>query len=145
MRNRILAVLLLTTLFMPARAWAVDTLRILAWPGYADPDIVQAFEKQQGVHVEVTFVTTDDDLWSKASANGGKEFDVVAINIAELQRLIDRNLVTPLAIDKIPNTKLQLKRFRDLERLPGLNRDGGVYGIPYTYSEMGLISQPQAG
>ncbi len=38
-------------------AHAVETLRVLAWPGYADSDLVKAFEKSFDVHVEVSFVS----------------------------------------------------------------------------------------
>lgn len=51
--------LLLITVFQPLMA--ADMLRVLAWPGYADPDAVKQFEKQMGVRVEVTQVDSDDD------------------------------------------------------------------------------------
>ncbi len=44
-----------------ARA-AGDTLRVPAWPGYADPDIVRTFERRHGGKVEVTIIDSDLDL-----------------------------------------------------------------------------------
>ena len=47
---------------MPGAAWAEAVLRVLAWPGYADPDFVAVFEKRHGVKVEITTVASDDVL-----------------------------------------------------------------------------------
>lgn len=134
-----LAVLGLALFSTWAAAQGRETLRILAWPGYADADLVRAFEKRHDVRVEVTLVESDDALWSRLRANRGGDFDVLAANTAELRRIIDDGLVQPLDLANIPNTRQQLPRFRDLASLPGVVRRGQVYAIPYTYSEMGLI------
>ena len=118
---------------------ARDTLRVLTWPGYADRDLVQAFEKRHNVRVEVTLVSTDDALWQKLSANKGGDFDVFAANTAELVRYIDQGISVPLDLANIPNARKQLPRFRNLGAIPGITRADRVYAIPYTYSEMGLI------
>jgi putative spermidine/putrescine transport system substrate-binding protein len=67
------------------------------------------------------------------------DFDVFAANTAELTRYIDRGLSLPLDVSNIPNTRHQLPRFNDLKSIPGISREGKLYAIPYTYSEMGLI------
>jgi len=100
---------------------------------------VQEFERRHKVRVEVTLVATDDALWQKLTANKGGNFDVFAANTAELKRYIDQGISVPLDLEKIPNTRQQLPRFRDLRAIPGISRGGRVYAIPYTYSEMGLI------
>lgn len=135
---RIFSLLLMLVIF-PASALAEETLRILAWPGYAAPDLVQAFEQRYQVRVEVTLIGSDDDMWERLSAGHGKSFDVFAVNTAELQRYIDSGISIPLNPADIPNTAKQLPRFRDLAAIPGISRNGAVYAIPYTYSEMGLI------
>jgi putative spermidine/putrescine transport system substrate-binding protein len=124
---------------MASPAMALETLRILTWPGYADPDLVQEFERRHNVRVEVTLVGTDDALWQRLTANKGGDFDVFAANTAELKRYIDQGISVPLDLANIPNTRQQLPRFRDLRAIPGITRGGRVYAIPYTYSEMGLI------
>jgi spermidine/putrescine-binding protein len=49
---------------------AKDVLRVLAWPGYADPDVVHDFERRYQVSVEVTFVDSDEALWAHMHAPG---------------------------------------------------------------------------
>ncbi|MBI5784051.1 MAG: extracellular solute-binding protein [Rhodocyclales bacterium] len=117
----------------------VRTLRVLAWPGYADAEVVKSFEQRHAVHVDLTLVATDEALWERINGNQGGDFDVFAVNTAELQRYIDRRLVQPIDAAAIPNTQRQLPRFRKVEAIAGLTRGGKVYGVPYTYAEMGLI------
>ena len=118
---------------------AKEVLRILAWPGYADQDIVVAFEKRYDVDVEVSFVNSDDALWEKINANNGGNYDVFAVNTAELQRYIDKGLSIPINLGNIPNRANQLPRFQKYESIPGIIRKNQLFAIPYTYSEMGLI------
>ena len=122
-------------------------LRVLAWPGYAEPEVVRSFTARTGVRVEVTVVDTDEALWQQlhaaGQAHGTQGFDVFAVNTAELQRYVASNLVQGIDVRRIPNTRLQLPRFRDRAAIPGLVRQGArgeqVMGIPFTYSAMGLI------
>ena len=124
-------------------AQATEVLRILAWPGYADPDIVKTFEQRKGIRAEVTYIDSDLDLWKKINQNKGKDYDVFAVNTAELQRYIQQNLVIPIDRKAIPNLSRQLPRFQDSTTVPGIEREGRRYAVPYTYAEMGLIYDPQ--
>ncbi len=118
-------------------------LRVLAWPGYADPDMVKTFEQRTGAKVEVSYIDTDEALWARISKNQGGDFDVFAVNTAELQRYIQKALVVPINPEAIPNTRRQLPQFQALEKIPGILHGGKVFAMPYTYSEMGLIYDRQ--
>ncbi len=124
-----------------ARASASETLRVLAWPGYADADIVKTFEQRMQCRVEVTLIDSDVDLWQKISQ--GQDFDVFAVNTAELQRYIRQNWVQPIATASLPNLARQLPRFQNRAAIPGLVHGGKTYAIPYTYAEMGLVYDRQ--
>src|ERR1700741_1973023 len=86
-------------------ARAASELRVMAWQGYADDDWVKEFQDQTGAVAKVVFIGTDDEIWAKIKGSEGKDFDVFAVNTAQLQRYIDAKLVTPIDIDKIPNQK----------------------------------------
>jgi putative spermidine/putrescine transport system substrate-binding protein len=127
-------------LFATAPAMAEDTvLRVLAWPGYADPDVVKAFEARFHARVEVTLVDSDEALWDNLHAGHTPPFDVLAANTAEIQRYTQENMLAPLDLAQIPNTRRQLPRFQTLSSIDGLTAGGKVYAIPFTYSSMGLI------
>lgn len=135
--GRLFAGVMLLTGGMSAQAEAV--LRVLAWPGYADPDVVHEFEQRTFSKVELTTVESDTELWQRFSHNDGADFDVIAVNTAELQRYIRQQLVAAINPVSIPNLARQLPRFRQRQEIPGLVHGGKSYAIPYTYSEMGLI------
>ncbi|MBB5202753.1 putative spermidine/putrescine transport system substrate-binding protein [Inhella inkyongensis] len=122
-------------------AWAGKALRVLAWPGYAEPEVVQAFERAHGVRVELTVIDSDEALWQRLRRQG--DFDVLAINTAELQRAVNEGLVQALDETRLKALPPQLPRFRDASALPGLTRRLSgrlqIYGVPFTYAEMGLI------
>ena len=118
---------------------AAEPLRVLAWEGYADPDWVKEFTAETGIDVNVVFIGTDDEIWAKIKGSEGKDFDVMAVNTAQLQRYIDAKLVTPWDLSAIPNQKEVLPRFRELDKIRGETRDGKVYGIPFAFDSIGLI------
>ncbi len=140
---RLVALGLLLALMSPLAAWGAGTLRVLAWPGYADADLVKVFEKRTGTKVEVTFIDSDEALWQRISTNNAEDFDVFAVNTAELQRYIDQAWVVPIDSGGLSNTSQQLPRFRNLKNIPGIVRGGKVFAIPYTYAEMGIIYDRQ--
>ena len=134
---------LLLALILPVSAWGGEVLRVLTWPGYADPDLVKIFEQRTGAKVEVTFIDSDETLWTRISNNQSQDFDVFAVNTAELQRYITYALVVPIDTAQVPNLAKQLPRFRNLGAIPGIVKDGKTYAIPYTFAEMGLIYDRQ--
>ena len=121
------------------RAFAAKELRVMAWQGYADDDWVKDFEGQTGATVKVVFIGTDDEIWAKIKGSEGKDFDVFAVNTAQLQRYIEAGLTTPHDLSKLPNQKEVLPRFRDLSKVKGVMRDGKVHSIPFCFDSIGII------
>lgn len=138
--SRLACILACMSLAVSFSVSAREVLRVVAWAGYADPEIVSGFERRFDADVEVTYVGSDDDLWNKLNSEA---YDVFAVNTAELQRYIDQGLSVPVDIQNIPNHAFQLPRFQDLASIPGLMRGGKLYAVPYTYAEMGLIYNRQ--
>ena len=116
-------------LFSPP-ASAPASLRVLAWEGYADQDWVKEFTAETGIDVNVVFIGSDDEIWAKIKGSEGKDFDVMAVNTAQLQRYIDAKLVTPWDLANIPNQKEVLPRFRDLDKIRG--RDARRQGLRHS-------------
>ncbi|MBN3734009.1 MULTISPECIES: extracellular solute-binding protein [unclassified Burkholderia] len=145
--RRLLVILtagLLASVLPPAFAASPETvndnvLRVLAWPGYADDDVVSAFEAQFHVRVEVTFVDSDEALWTRMHSAAPPPYDVLAANTAEIQRYAHERLLAPIDLPRIPNRRRQLPNFQQLAAIDGLVEAGAPYAIPFTYSSMGLI------
>jgi putative spermidine/putrescine transport system substrate-binding protein len=120
-------------------AWASPVLRVLAWPGYVEPEVVAEFRARYGAVVEVTIVDNDDALLEKMRTREGGDFDLVAANTAEIARYAAAGWVQAINSELIPARGAQVARFRDPAALPGLLRNGQIFGVPFTYAEMGII------
>lgn len=114
-----------------------QTLKVLAWEGYADPSIVKKFKEQFGIEVEITYVENDDSLWNLVNQN--TQYDLIAANTAEISRYIKAGLLSPLDLQLIPNTKNQDTAFANLDTIKGISQGDKIFAIPYVYSEMGII------
>jgi putative spermidine/putrescine transport system substrate-binding protein len=125
--------------FAATRAGADKALRVLAWPGYADSDVVKLFETRFHAKVEVTFVDSDETLWAQMHRANPPPFDVLAANTAEIQRYAHEGLLAPLDLSQIPSTRRQLPAFRERSTIGGIVQSGTTYAIPFTYSSIGLI------
>lgn len=133
----LITVVLLCLLSLPLQAKPL--LRILAWPGYADTDLVAAFAERYNADVEVTLVGNDDELRLKLSKDDGKHYDVIAANTSEINHFVQQQLLQPLRLENLTRRSGQLLQFRQLNNIPGLMHKGQAYGVPYVYGEMGLI------
>ena len=120
-------------------AHADEVLRVLAWPGYAEPEQVKAFEALHQVRVQLSLVSSDEALRQQVQAKQGGNFDVIAANTVEIKNLIAQKLLRPLTPSQIPRVASQLPRFREVKRIPGITLGEEVFAVPYTYAEMGLI------
>ena len=118
--RQIMPVLLLSLLSLPLQAEPL--LRILAWPGYADPDLVRTFAEQEDVEVEVTLVGSDDELRQKLTADNGSHYDVIAANTSEIRHFTEQQLLQPVRLDNLPNRNRQLRQFRQLSDIPVYSR-----------------------
>lgn len=124
---------------MTISASLAESLRVLAWDGYADQDWVKEFTAETGIDVDVVFIGSDDEIWAKIKGSEGQDFDVFAVNTAQLQRYIAADLVSPIDISQLPNQQKVLPRFRDLSAVEGETKDGKVYGVPFCFDSIGLI------
>lgn len=78
-------------------------LNILCFQGYADDTWVKPFEQKYGVKVNVTYAGTVDEMFTKAKAGGGSQFDIVSIDCGSVQRYYDAGLIQPIDKSKIPD------------------------------------------
>ncbi len=79
-----------------------NVLRVLAWPGYADSDVVKTFEARFNARVEVTLVDSDEALWDRMHTGDTPAFDVLAANTAEIARYTREHLLAPLDLVQPP-------------------------------------------
>ncbi|MBE2315498.1 spermidine/putrescine ABC transporter substrate-binding protein [Solirubrobacter sp. CPCC 204708] len=120
----------------PVKAGAPEKggeLQVYNYADYLNPEVIQAFGKQEGVSVRVTTFQSLDEAFTKLST-GRFQFDVVFTAPDHLPRLVGRRLVQPLNFDLIPNLVK--------ETWPELHSPfydvGPRYSVPYTLYTTGI-------
>jgi len=73
MRKVLVAALL--AVFALASTAQAETLKLLTWKGYAPQKLIEAFEKETGIKVEVTF-SNNEEMIAKLRATRGAGFDL---------------------------------------------------------------------
>jgi spermidine/putrescine transport system substrate-binding protein len=116
-----------------------QTLRLLTWEGYVPDDLKAAFEQATGATVEVTYITSNDELISKLRESGGAGWDLAQPTAAEVlvaQQLY--HIYQPFdfsRLSKAGNLNATLReRVADYSTL-----DGTQYAAPFTWGATGLI------
>lgn len=120
-----------------------ETLRLLTWGGYAPEAVVDAFQKETGITVEVT-LSNNEDMISKLRATGGAGFDLA-------QPSQDRILgpQTEFGIYKpIDLSKIDAGQFiGDLleASVQATTVDGQPYGVPHIWGVSGFAVDRTVG
>jgi putative spermidine/putrescine transport system substrate-binding protein len=98
--------------------------------------IVQGFEDETGIEVEVVTVVHDTEWLANMKLWGDKpEVDVMYMSLPSFIKGSLEGLWTPLNLDNIP----QSKNFYNAGIEAGKSRDGVQYGIPYDFAAWGVI------
>ncbi|MFB9355220.1 extracellular solute-binding protein [Sneathiella chinensis] len=121
-----------------------ETLRLLTWGGYAPENVIELFQKETGIEVEVT-KSNNEDMISKLRATGGSGFDLAQPSqdrIAGAQ--FEHEIYKPIDLSKI-NADLFIASMMDGTK-KNTTVDGKVYGVPHIWGTSGLIvNRKEAG
>jgi spermidine/putrescine-binding protein len=113
-------------------AASAGEVNLLTWEGYADESFVKPFEDATGCKVSATYVGSNDDFAPKLVAGGGV-YDLVTPSIDATKALIEAGFIEPLDLSNFPRYEEIYEKFRLSE---GINHDGKVYGIPYSWGSI---------
>ncbi|MDO8364268.1 MAG: spermidine/putrescine ABC transporter substrate-binding protein [Actinomycetota bacterium] len=108
-------------------------LRIINYDDYVSPDVIADFEREYGVSVEITIITTDSEATTKL-ASGAIQADVHhSIANYTVGALVERGWLQPLNKSYLTNRGNVLANFDD----PWYDA-GSTYTVPYTFFGTGL-------
>lgn len=137
LRATMLGVSALAGVMMLASAAQAEELRLLTWGGYAPDDVIEMFEKETGINVEVT-LSTNEDMISKLRATGGGGFDLAQPSqdrIAGAQ--MEYRIYKPLDLSKVDTAKFIPSMLAATKT--NTTVDGEVYGLPHIWGTSGLV------
>jgi len=110
------------------------TLNVISWEGYTEPKWVKPFEEQNNVKLKITYIGSDDELFSKIRGDGGRAYDLVAGSRANLGTFLDANLIVPLDASKLTNFKNVVDPIK-----PRTTVNGKLLAVPYVWGSIPLM------
>lgn len=142
MRASVLTMMTTTLLSALAFSAQADEVHVLNWKGYGadEPWAVEAFEKATGHKVVNDFFNSEQEMLTRLRTNPGL-YDVVMINAAFTDQAMAENLIQPINVANLGNYG---DLNRDMAENPVLNRDGEVYGVPWTWGLTALAINDKA-
>ncbi len=126
----ILGVLMLSLL--PGRASAQSELTVLNWPDYLDDDLVEAFEREHGVSLNLIYYETDDDRDALLVEAEGRGYDVVLVNGSNLASYVRRGWLEPLDTAVLSQLQHIDPRWR------AAYQAAETHGVPYLWGTLGI-------
>ncbi|NVK37331.1 MAG: extracellular solute-binding protein [Gammaproteobacteria bacterium] len=132
---RLLASLMLITCFFAGNAHsAPQTLRVLNWGEYIDPDVLKEFEQANNVTIEYAEFNSVDEF-SEMFFNPNNKYDVIFPASAMIRIMAENDLIIPLDKKRFTNfSSLNSVVMQGLELLD----NGNVYSIPYMWGTTGI-------
>lgn len=119
-----------------------ETLRLLTWGGYAPQEVVDKFEKQTGIKVDVT-KSNNEDMISKLRATRGSGFDLAQPSQDRITSAqTDFDIYKPMDLSKLDTDKFIPSMLEATKKNTAIN--GDVYGVPHVWGTSGLVVNRKA-
>ncbi len=116
---------------------AAEPLKILTWKGYAPQELVDKFEKETGIKVELT-LTNNEEMIAKLRATRGAGFDLAQPSQDRISSVqAEFSIYQPMDYSKIESGQIIPSM---LEAVKKNTKVGDAsYGVPFCYGTSGLI------
>lgn len=135
-RTRAALCLIALPVLLAGASAGAETLRILAYEGYADDSWIAEFEQQTGDEVNVVFAGSPEEMFAKMQGSNGGDYDLIAIDTSIVKRYVDNGLIQPFDDAKLPNLASLQPSFAGIEQTV---RDGQRYAVPIAWGSLGFI------
>ncbi len=115
------------------------TLNVYNWGEYISNgsddsvDVVDAFEKLTGIHVNYTTFDSNESLYAKMKS-GAADYDVIIPSDYMVAKMISEGMLKPLNYDNIPNFRNIYPEYRNADYDPQ-----NAYTVPYMLCTTGII------
>jgi len=113
-------------------AGAPPKLRLFAWSNYFSDDLLAKFTARTGVPVEVSFLSSNEELFAKLKA-GADGYDLIQPSDYMVRQLVREGMVQPLDHRKIPRIGGILPDYKNPAYDPGL-----AYSVPVAWGTVGI-------
>ncbi len=121
---------------------SAETLKLLTWKGYAPKALVEKFEKQTGIDVEVTY-SNNEEMIAKLRATRGSGFDLAQPSQDRISSVQAKyNIYQPMDYSKIKTDQIIASMLTAVKN--NTNVKGKSYAAPFCYGTSGLVVNTKA-
>jgi len=127
---------------------ASQQVNVFAWVDYVNQDMIDGFEKETGIKVNLTTFGSNDEAEQKTKASGGKGWDVIFPSVTNRANYEDSNAPGGIWLAPIDEKRANLQAIipsfmRDSIQLGAVYRDKR-YLIPYDWGTEGITFNSNA-
>ena len=97
-------------------------VNVFAWGDYIQPNMIELFEKDTGIKINLSTFGSNDEATQKLKAAGGKGFDVIFPSVTNGNNYYPDDLLQPLDEEKLVNAG---------NLIPSMVRDSVTLGATY--------------
>lgn len=135
--KKLIALATITMLWLASSAQAAEPLKILTWKGYAPQQLVDKFEQETGIKVELTF-TNNEEMIAKLRATRGAGFDLAQPSQDRISSVqAEFKIYQPMDYSKIDSAQLIPSMLEAVKK--NTKVADASYGVPFCYGTSGLI------
>lgn len=110
-------------------------LNVLNWGEYIDPELIELFEEETGVHVNYIEMLSNEEMLIKL-ASPDCVYDLCVPSDYIIEKLIANDMLLPLDYSKIPNAKnIAEKQYEFTDKFDPANK----YSLPYMWGTVGIL------
>ena len=112
-------------------------VNVFAWGDYIKQNMVDAFEKDSGIKINLSTYGSNEELQSKLKASGGKGFDLVFPSVDTRPEFDEGNLLAEIDESKLNLDQIEAAVWRSSLKL-GAAKRGKRYLVPYNWGTEGV-------
>ena len=135
--KRLLTFAMLALMALATNLQAAEPLKLLTWKGYAPQELVDKFEQEPGMKVEVTF-TNNEEMIAKLRATRGAGFDLAQPSQDRISSVqAEFKIYQPIDYTRINSEQIIASMLDAVKKNTMVGMDS--YGVPFCYGTSGLI------
>lgn len=129
-----LLVLVSVCVCLPMGAFAAKELNLYVWYGEIPSKVIHAFERETGIHVNISTYDDNEVLYAKLKADPNSEYDIVEPSSYYVNRMRRDGLLQPINHQRLPHLVNLDPTFANPPYDPN-----NAYSIPYLWGVTGIF------
>lgn len=131
---RYLFIITLLGLIQPFAFARPNVVNVFIWADYLPTSVIQAFEKETGIHVNYAEYDSNETMYAKLKADPTVSYDVIVPSDYFIDRMRKQNMLQ--ALDKSQLSNMQYLNPALLNRPFDPNNE---YSLPYLWGTVGIV------